>query len=136
MPIGGDAPAIGQEDSPTFTFSPRTPEIGHVDVIQPDLAGAGGFTQARRIADLAAVNHALCVPHAWKSGILLAASVHFAATLPSIPFTENIVTKSTLRRELVRLDFEVSGGVARVPQTPGLGVELNEDIVTRFRIDR
>jgi L-rhamnonate dehydratase len=111
-------------------------EIGHVDVIQPDLARAGGLTQCRRIADLAAANHALCVPHAWKSGILLAATLHFAATLPEIPFVEYSTAESPLRRDLVRTDVQVQHGVARIPQTPGLGVELNEGIVERYRVDR
>ncbi len=111
-------------------------EVGHVDVVQPDLARAGGLTQARRIADLAAANHALLVPHAWKSGILLAASLHFAATLPEIPFMEYSTAESPLRKELVRTDVQVVGGVARIPQTPGLGVEVNDEIVERYRTDR
>jgi len=127
--------ATGEQETLAEVFRDLL-EIGHVDVVQPDLARAGGFTQGRRIADYATVNHALCVPHSWKSGILVAATVHFAATLPRIPFIENIVTRSTLRRELVRTDFQVSGGVASVPQTPGLGIELNEDVLNRYRIDR
>jgi len=126
--------ATGEQETLAQAFRALL-EVGHVDVIQPDLARAGGFTQGRRLADLAAANHALLVPHAWKSGILVAASVHLAATLPSIPFIENIVNRSTLRRELVRMEFEVSGGVAHLPQTPGLGIELNEEIVARFRVD-
>ena len=127
--------ATGEQETLAEVFRDLL-EIGHVDVVQPDLARAGGFTQARRIGDYAALNHALCVPHSWKSGILVAATVHFAATLARIPFIENIVTRSTLRRELVRTDFQVSGGVASVPQTPGLGIELNEDVLNRYRIDR
>ncbi len=107
-----------------------------MDVIQPDLARAGGFTQCRRIADLAAANHALCVPHAWKSGILVAATLHFAATLPEIPFMEYSVASSPLRRDLVRSSIQVVDGRARIPQSPGLGVDLNEEIVERYRVDR
>jgi len=110
-------------------------EIGHVDVIQPDLARAGGFTQCRRIADLAVANHALCVPHAWKSGILVAASLHFAATLADIPFVEYTVAPSPLRRDLIRTDVQVANGVARIPQTPGLGLEVNDEILQRYRVD-
>src|SRR5438309_2318141 len=127
--------ATGEQETLAGAFRALL-EVGHVDVIQPDLARAGGFTQCRRIADLAVANHALLVPHAWKSGILVAASVHFAAALPTIPFIENIVKRSTLRRELVRMQFEVKSGVAQLPKTPGLGIELNEEIVTRFRVDR
>lgn len=127
--------ATGEQETLASAFRDLL-EIGHVDVIQPDLARAGGFTQCRRIADMAVASHALCVPHAWKSGILVAATLHFAATLPEIPFVEYTVADSPLRRELVRTDVQVFHGTARVPQTPGLGVEVNEEIVERYRVDR
>ncbi|HKV44515.1 MAG TPA: mandelate racemase/muconate lactonizing enzyme family protein [bacterium] len=127
--------ATGEQETLAGAFRDLL-EVGRVDVVQPDLARAGGFTQGRRIADLAAANHALCVPHAWKSGILVAASLHFAATLPAIPFVEYTVAESPLRGDLVRSAVQVANGVAQIPQTPGLGVELNEEIVERYRSDR
>jgi L-alanine-DL-glutamate epimerase-like enolase superfamily enzyme len=132
---GGMRIATGEQETLASAFRDLL-EIGHVDVIQPDLARAGGFTQGRRIVDHAVASHALCVPHAWKSGILVAATLHFAATLAEIPFVEYSMADSPLRRELVRTDVRVAGGVARIPQTPGLGVELNEEIVARYRTDR
>jgi len=127
--------ATGEQETLAGAFRALL-EVGHVDVVQPDLARAGGFTQCRRIADLAAANHALCVPHAWKSGILVAASLHFAATLADIPFVEYTVAPSPLRRDLIRSDVQVANGVARIPQTPGLGVEVNEEVLQRYRVDR
>ena len=127
--------ATGEQETLAGAFRALL-EIGHVDVIQPDLARAGGFTQCRRIADLAVANHALCVPHAWKSGILVAASLHFAATLADIPFVEYTVAPSPLRRDLIRTDVQVANGVARIPQTPGLGLEVNDEILQRYRVDR
>jgi len=127
--------ATGEQETLAGAFRDLV-EIGHVDVIQPDLARAGGFTQGRRIADVAAANHALCVPHAWKSGILVAATLHFAATLAEIPFVEYTVAASPLRRDLVRTDVRVANGVAQIPDTPGLGVEVNEEVVARYRSDR
>jgi L-rhamnonate dehydratase len=127
--------ATGEQETLATAFRDLL-EIGRLDVIQPDLARAGGFTQCRRIADLAAANHALCVPHAWKSGILVAATLHFAATLAEIPFVEYTVAESPLRRDLVRTDVQVAQGVAKIPQTPGLGVELNDEVVERYRTDR
>jgi L-alanine-DL-glutamate epimerase-like enolase superfamily enzyme len=132
---GGIRIATGEQETLASAFRDLL-EIGRVDVIQPDLARAGGFTQCRRIADLAAANHALCVPHAWKSGILVAATLHFAATLPEIPFVEYSVATSPLRRDLVRSSVQVVDGRARIPQSPGLGVDLNEEIVERYRVDR
>jgi L-rhamnonate dehydratase len=127
--------ATGEQETLAGAFRDLL-EIGHVDVIQPDLARAGGFTQGRRIADLAAAGHALCVPHAWKSGILVAATLHFAATLGEIPFVEYSMAESPLRRDLVRTEVQVARGVARIPQAPGLGVELNDEVVERYRVGR
>jgi L-alanine-DL-glutamate epimerase-like enolase superfamily enzyme len=132
---GGMRIATGEQETLVSAFRDLI-EVGHVDVIQPDLARAGGFTQCRRIAEVAAANHALCVPHAWKSGILVAATLHFAATLPEIPFVEYTMAQSPLRRDLVRSDVRVAGGVAQIPATPGLGIELNEEVVARYRTDR
>ena len=126
--------ATGEQETLASAFRDLL-AIGRVDVIQPDLARAGGFTQGRRIADLAAAHHALLVPHAWKSEILLAASVHFAATLPAVPFVEYSMAESPLRRELARSELVVANGSVRIPQRPGLGVELDEEIVTRYRTD-
>ncbi len=127
--------ATGEQETLAKAFRDLL-EVGRVDVVQPDLARAGGFTQGRRIADLAIANHALLVPHAWKSGILVAASLHFAATLPEIPFMEYTVAESPLRKELVRSDVQVVNGIAQIPHSLGLGVEVNEEIVERYRVDR
>jgi L-rhamnonate dehydratase len=127
--------ATGEQETLVGAFRDLI-EVGRVDVIQPDLARAGGFTQCRRIAEVAAAHHTLCVPHAWKSGILVAATLHFAATLPEIPFVEYTMASSPLRRDLVRTDVRVAGGTAHIPDTPGLGVELNEEVVERYRTDR
>jgi len=127
--------ATGEQESLASAFRDLL-DVGHLDVVQPDLARAGGFTQCRRIAELAADRRALLVPHAWKSEILVAATVHFAATLPAVPFVEYSMAESPLRRELARSGLVASNGAVKVSQRPGLGVELDEDIVTRYRTDR
>ncbi len=109
---------------------------GNVDVIQPDISRAGGFTECRRIAAMAARHKRLCVFHAWKSGILVAATLHMAAIVPDLPFVEYTVSESPLRRELVHSTVRLERGTATIPQGPGLGVELNEEIVERYRVDR
>jgi L-alanine-DL-glutamate epimerase-like enolase superfamily enzyme len=106
-----------------------------VDVIQPDVSRAGGLSECRRIAALAARHKRLCVFHAWKSGILLSATLRLAATVPHIPLAEYTVSESPLRRELVHSDIRLDNGYAIIPDTPGLGIELNEDVVRRYRTD-
>jgi len=81
-------------------------------------------------------HHRLCVYHAWKSGILVAATLHMAAITPDIPFAEYTVSESPLRRELVKVDTTLENGTTTIPQAPGLGVELDEEVLNKYRMDK
>ena len=108
---------------------------GKVDVIQPDIGRAGGLTECLRIARLANDRGLLCTPHGWKSGLTVAAEVHLSAAAENVPFIEYMVPElwpSVIRRELVRPEFAPQDGVIELPRTPGLGVELNEEVVGRL----
>jgi L-alanine-DL-glutamate epimerase-like enolase superfamily enzyme len=108
---------------------------GRVHVAQPDMGRVGGLTEARRVADLAADRDRTIVPHVWKTGLSIAASVHFAAVTPRCAFLEFLpaeLSESPLRRELVTGVPELSGGALIPSDAPGLGVELNHDALARF----
>ena len=103
---------------------------GHCDVIQPDLGRAGGLTEAVRAARLAAERGLDCIPHAWKTGLTVAATRHFAATVPNCPCTEFYhpdLFPSHLRQGLAGPEPELKEGLWSLPEQPGLGVELNEE---------
>ncbi len=127
--------ATGEQESALAGFETLITQ-GEVDIIQPDIARAGGPTECRRIAQMAARHHRLCIFHAWKSGILVAVTLHMAAIVPDIPFVEYTVSESPLRRELVESTVTLKDGIATIPQGPGLGVELNMDVVARYRMDK
>ncbi len=126
--------ATGEQECALYAFEKLITQ-GHVDVIQPDISRAGGFTECKRIANMAARHNKLCVFHAWKSGILVAATLHMAAIVPDIPFAEYTVSESPLRKELINSTVTLQDGFASIPQGPGLGVELNMDIVNKYRVD-
>ena len=108
---------------------------GKVDVIQPDIGRAGGLTECLRIARLANDRGLLCIPHGWKSGLTVAAEVHLSAAAENVPFIEYMVPElwpSVIRGELVRPEYTPQNGVIELPRTPGLGVELNEEVVDRL----
>jgi L-alanine-DL-glutamate epimerase-like enolase superfamily enzyme len=108
---------------------------GKLDVLQPDVGRVGGFTEAIRVCRIAEERGRKIVPHCWKSAIGIAASAHLAAATPVCPFIEFLpaeLSESPLRRELVTEEFEVKGGVLRLPDRPGLGIELNRDALRRF----
>jgi L-rhamnonate dehydratase len=113
-------------------------EIGRVAVVQPDVSRCGGLTEIRRSADLCELHAVQVIPHGWKTGILAQCGRHFQAACPASPLFEFIsphVYESPLRRDLVSPEPEVREGLMDLPEGPGLGIELNEEVVRRYRTD-
>jgi L-alanine-DL-glutamate epimerase-like enolase superfamily enzyme len=111
-------------------------DVGRVDVLQPDVARAGGLTGMRRIAELAAVRGVEVVPHCWKTGINAAAARHLQAASPNVPLIEMLTPElfdSPLRRELVRGEPTLREGRLPLPDRPGLGIELVSEAVEAYR---
>lgn len=114
-------------------------ERGGVSVVQPNIGRGGGLTEIRRIAELCELHGAEVIPHGWKTGITSAVGRHFQAACPAAPLFEYVSPKvfdSPLRRELVSPEPVVTDGYMELPTAPGLGIELNEELVERWRIDR
>ncbi len=105
-----------------------------IDVVQPDVARVGGPSVAIQVGRLAAQKHRLCVNHSYKTGISIAALLHFLAALPNTGWLEYCVEGSALRQTLTRQRFPVIDGRVAVPQEPGLGIELDEEVVARYRV--
>jgi L-alanine-DL-glutamate epimerase-like enolase superfamily enzyme len=99
------------------------------------MSRCGGLTEAKKIATLCADNNILCVPHAFKTGILVAASIHLIASIPHAPFLEFSVTESAIRKELLVKPFVQRDGFVDVPQSPGLGVELNPEVIKKYGVN-
>ena len=125
--------ATGEEESGRLAFSRLINEY-HVDVIQPDISRCGGLTEAKKIASMAADNNIMMVPHAFKTGILVAASIHLIAAMSHVPFLEFSVTESAIRKELLVKPFVQKDGFVEVPTTPGLGIELNPEVIRKFGV--
>jgi L-rhamnonate dehydratase len=112
-------------------------ETGKVSVVQPDITRCGGLTEIRRIADMCELYGVQVIPHGWKTGILVAASRHFQAACPNAPYFEFIspdVYESPLRRKLVSPEPTVEDGYMALPTSPGLGIELDEEVLQTYRV--
>jgi L-alanine-DL-glutamate epimerase-like enolase superfamily enzyme len=113
-------------------------ERGRVDVVQPSSVRSGGLSEIVKIAEMAYRRGLLCVPHAWCHTIGVAAEVHLAAVLPNVPYFEYPLAfpDSPIISELLDppLVPDENGFIA-VPRRPGLGVELNERVVERYRVE-
>jgi galactonate dehydratase len=109
---------------------------GAVDAVQPDLAFAGGITGARRIADLAARNYVPVTAHDVGSLVLNAATVHFGASVRNFWTTETRLPQVPLFDEMGASDgLDARNGTFTVPDGPGLGVEVDEDVIRENRAD-
>lgn len=111
-----------------------------VDILQPDLAGCGGFTEARRIADLCALHGLRLVPHVWGTAVHIAAALQFMAALvpnpprrdPVEPILEFDRTDNPFRQAVLRRPIEPVNGWVTIPDRPGLGIEVNRDALAAF----
>jgi L-alanine-DL-glutamate epimerase-like enolase superfamily enzyme len=127
--------AAGEQDTTVWGFRELI-ERGRVDLVQPDVTRCGGITEWLRIAALAHEHGLETVPHAWKSGIIKAASLQCNAVIPDALFQEYCVADTPINQTLTheRLPLEEDGCV-RVPTAPGIGVTLDDEVVARYRVN-
>ena len=112
-----------------------------VDILQPDICGCGGFTEAWRIAALASAHGITVFPHVWGTAVGLCASLQLAAALPPNPpammptelLFELDRTPNPLRDELAQNPPKRAGDVVEVPGGPGLGLEIDRRALERYR---
>lgn len=107
-------------------------QAGAFDIVQPDVTKVGGISEERRIGWMAQENGVRFIPHGWNTALGLAADLHLASAFPATEFVEYI-TGSPYIDELTvggwQLDEE---GMLAIPDTPGLGVTLDLDAVSRY----
>jgi L-alanine-DL-glutamate epimerase-like enolase superfamily enzyme len=106
-----------------------------IDIIQPDVARAGGYTGCRKIANLAEAFNKAYTPHTGlSSAICLFASLHLASYAVNFLSYEFVLMKNPLQHILNRPIPQMKGGFVEVPEGPGLGAELDEKAVAKYRI--
>jgi D-galactarolactone cycloisomerase len=113
-----------------------------VDVAQPDIGSAGGFTACRHILALAQAHGVQVNPHVWGSAIAQAAAVQLIAAVPVAhhsvfaqePILEYDRSSHPFRAQLVAQPIEHVDGWVEVPARPGLGVEVNRDVLEHYRV--
>lgn len=136
--------AAGEAHFGRFAFK-RLIDDRLVDIVQPNLARCGGFSEARAIAKLATTENVGVRPHIWNSGVGLAAAIQFAASVSDYPHTRHVPepmmvefdqSDNPLRHELLVDPFDPSGGSLDVPQAPGLGITVDEAALEKYRTDR
>ncbi|HEX4894356.1 MAG TPA: mandelate racemase/muconate lactonizing enzyme family protein [Hyphomicrobiaceae bacterium] len=113
-----------------------------IDIIQPDTCAAGGLSECKKIADMATAFGVRYVPHVWGCGVGLATAMQLLAVLPHTPprhtplepMLEFDRSEHPFRQAVLKSPLEHSGGVMRVPDGPGLGIEVDRAAIERFRV--
>jgi D-galactarolactone cycloisomerase len=112
-----------------------------LDYAQPDLCACGGISEGLKIAALASTYNVHVTPHAWGSGVGQAAALHFYAARPRHPgsltaedkMIECDQTENPFRTEIVRSGVRFESGEWLMPETPGLGVEIERAALDQFK---
>ncbi len=109
-----------------------------LDILQPDVQHVGGISEMKRIAVLAEAYGRLFEPHMWGVGIALAANLQVIGCTQSHwleycyhPPYWTVEKRDCMLNEPLHIDNE---GMVRIPDGPGLGVELNQKIIDKYRV--
>jgi D-galactarolactone cycloisomerase len=135
MPIAG-----GENEHTLFGFRELFAAQA-VDIAQPDLGSCGGLTAARHIIALAHAHGVMVNPHVWGSAVAQAASLQLLAAIPTThhslfadsPVLEYDRSSHPFRRQLVAEPVELVDGLVPIPKRPGLGIEIDRDVLERHR---
>jgi len=100
------------------------------DVLNPDIAGAGGILEMLEIGAMADAHSVKLSPHSWNSTtVAFLAMLHVCAVMRNAIYAELYYDYLDLGAAFANCDYDINDGFASLPQTPGLGVEMNEDVL-------
>lgn len=107
---------------------------GAVDIVQPDASRCGGVSEVLRTAKLAAEAGLKVAPHSWSDAVAILANAHVAAGLPHGLTVEVDQTGNPFVEELLVEPLKIVDGVLQLSERPGLGIELNQAVLERYRL--
>jgi len=110
-------------------------ETDAVDYAMPDAMRCGGITEATKICTLAEAFNTVCSPHCYTTGVGLAATMHVMAASPAAQWLEFDPTEFPLYEALFTSSLTITDGYVSLPTAPGLGVELEEAVIQKYRIE-
>lgn len=106
-----------------------------IDILQPDIGLCGGITEAKKICDYADLYDVQIQSHVCGGPVATAASLHLETAIPNFYIHEHhtYATKQW-NRELCIQDYQPQNGFMTVPELPGIGIELNDEIVMKSKV--
>jgi galactonate dehydratase len=127
--------ATGERDRTIWGMIPYLQERC-IDILQPDCGQTGGISQIKKIATLAEAYNTPIAPHCTMSELGLTASLHATASVPFFLIHEAYLDGHLMPPGVARKNWTVDkDGYASLPQGPGLGVEVDEEMIAKVQAD-
>ena len=108
-------------------------DVAKVDFVQPSVTKIGGVSEMQRLIALAAARGPTLAPHSPYFGPGLIATIHICASLPEPAFVERFYCD--LEASPFGDQVNAADGYMTVPQGPGLGLDIDEAVIARYRVD-
>lgn len=126
--------AAGESEFGVFGFRDLI-ERRALDILQPDVARVGGPTAAKRVGAFAHAYNLAYAPHTgFSGGVAQLASLHLAGAVPNLLSYEYMFIENPLREIFTEPFPEPRDGALDLPAAPGLGLDLDRDVLERYRV--
>jgi L-rhamnonate dehydratase len=126
--------AAGEEESSRAEYV-NLMDRGKIDVVQVDLTRCGGFTEGMKIAALAWDRGLPVANHGFTTYVNVMAALHWLNSIPNALICEFVAEEETnLREQITKQTIRARDGYLTIPEEPGLGIELDEKAVAKYRV--
>jgi len=108
--------------------------VGALDIVQPDASRCGGITETGRIAQMANSHGLRVATHSWSDAVAVVANAHVVSAIPNGITVEVDRTGNPFIEDLLVERLPIRDGQMQLSNAPGLGIELNHEVVERLRM--
>jgi L-alanine-DL-glutamate epimerase-like enolase superfamily enzyme len=126
--------ATGERLTTKYEFA-RVLETGAASVLQMNLGRVGGLLEAKKIAGMAEAHYAQVAPHLYCGPVVGAANIQLSTCSPNFLLLEGIERWDGFHAQILKTPIQWQDGYVIPPTTPGLGVELDEEVAARHPYD-
>ena len=123
--------AAGENYFGTYDFE-QALKAGALDIGMPDITRVGGYGEMRQVCEMLREKNLPYSPHHYGSDIGFVASLHFLSAVPGAVEMLRDVSNVILKEGVLNEKVKVKDGYALAPDAPGLGVTINEELLTNY----
>lgn len=128
----GTVPIAGGENGCSIYEFKQLIDNNCLDIIQPDVTHAGGICEVKKAAEYAALQGITVAPHVFRTGASFAAHLHLLSAIPNALICEYQQIANPLREELLNAPLKMVDGELVIPDEPGLGIHLTDEIIAKY----